>query len=231
MTSKVKIILFVFIGLGILGMIAYGYFSSIKLENHKELSVNTNIDGFIYDEAKDTIDVEEEDLDGDEAEMEEDDYEVYEEDGGWDDDGAAEPMLVKRNLEEDDDDELEELYDNKKPPMVKTMEKTEPEPKIQPKLEKKLPTKSKPVVDTPENSNSGIENYVVIVGSFKSKTNAGKKLKQLEKIGIEGEIIKLKGSDLETVVAGRFSQERLAESFAKELKIEHELSTFVKELN
>ena len=218
MTNKTKIILFVFIGLSILTLIGYGVFSSRKLDEHKEKNVQSNINKYIYDETRDTLDPEaEDDLDDEEAIVEDDDFEVYEEDGGWEEEETSENKSSKPI----GDGELEELYDNKPKPKP-TETKIVTKPKIDTKPEKTI------TPDNPMPSTSG--NFLVVVGSFKSKRNAGKKMKQLEKAGIKGEIRQFNNSKIYSVVAGRFTTEADAEILIEELKKEHGLKAFAKEM-
>lgn len=205
MTKNTKIILIVMLGLGIIALVAYGLISSKKIEADRVESVDSNIDAHLYDESKDTLpeENEEDDLDGDEAIVEDDDFEVYEEDGGWEEDKPGEvATTTTRDRANRDDDELEELYDNTKPPV-----------KAEPIKEEIKPVK------TPEPATAATEgDYLVIAGSFKSKRNARKKVKALEKEGFTGTILQLKNSKLQTVVAGRFATEKEAEALVKEIK-------------
>ena len=230
MTNKIKIILFIFIGLAILAIIGYGVLSSKKLDEHKEKKVQSNINEYIYDEARDTIDPEEEeeDLDGEEAVVEDDDFEVFEEDDGWEDTDLEEEQVEKEpesvTNKYQRDDELEELYDNRKPKPTeaKPIEaKTITKPKVETQPEKT--TASNPSVPF-----SGSDNFLVVVGSFRSKANAGKKLKELEKTGIKGEILQPDDSKIHVVIAGRFATEADAEALVTELKEEHGLKAFAK---
>jgi len=209
-----------------LSLVLYGLFYSKKLDNHKETSVESNINDYLYDEATDTLDLvedENEDLDGDEAEEEDDDYEVYEEEDNWGDEGedlasntSEEKTMndTKTKPIDQSDDDLEELYDNSKPAEIEA-----------PKVSKVEPVKKEEVKIT---NTSG--KYLVIAGSFGSTRNAEKKIKKLEKAGFSGEIIKLEGSKLKTVVAGRFSSEVEAEELAREVEAEG-LRAIVKKVN
>jgi cell division septation protein DedD len=222
MTKNTKNLLFVLMSLGILVIVAYGYISIKKLDKFKIKEVESNIQDFIYDEAKDTFDLEgdEEDLDGEEAIDEDDDFEVYEEDGLWDNEDEATAENAISN-EAKPDDELEELYDNKpKPEKIKTVAK--------PKIEIQFAPFTPPSTTKVSISNS--EKFLVVVGSFKSRQNARKKNKVLEKAGINGEIVQLEGSSLHMVVAGRYSTEAEAEVLKNELTASHGLKAFVKEL-
>lgn len=219
MTKNTKIILFTIIGVLILALLTYGYISTQKLEQQKIDKVDSNIGDFIYDEASDTLGevAEEDDLDGDEVTDEDDDFETYEEDGGWED--AAEETTkpsgntsAKTKTEKEDD--LEELYD---PSEDKKQAQTKPAPKEE--------TPPKASSETMQKDGS----YLVIVGSFKSKRNARKKLAELEKAGFDGLITQLKNSTLQTVVAGQFKTETAANALARELKKEHDLSAIVRQ--
>ncbi|MFT5167598.1 MAG: cell division septation protein DedD [Saprospiraceae bacterium] len=226
MTNKTKTLLFVFIILGILAIVAYGYFSTKKLDEHKEESVESNIKDFVYDETKDTLDLEEEaeDLDGDEAVVEDDDFEVYEEKGLWDEDNKNQAAPSPATGKTKPDNELEELYDNKpKPAKIKT--KPIPEPTAEAKAVTTITTAT-----TTNTRPTTAGNFLVVVGSFKSKQNAVKKKKVLEKAGVKGEVIQIKGATLHTVIAGRFSTEAEAETFKEELTKEHGLKAFVKKV-
>ncbi len=226
MTKNAKIILFTLIGLSMLGLVLFGLFYSKKLDNNKETAVNSNINDYIYDETKDTLDLveeENEDLDGEEAEKEDDDFEVYDEEDDWgdEDENVAGTKSEKKSSDETkakptntSDDELEELYDNSKPEEKEELEDLKEEPVK---------------ADEPIVTNSSGK-YLVIVGSFGSTRNAEKKIKKLEEAGFTGEIIKLKGSKLKTVIAGRFSTEAEAEDFAKEVEVKG-LRAIVKENN
>jgi len=215
MTKNTKIILFVIIGLGMISLVGYGLFSSKKLATKKETVVNSNIDAYIYDEAKDTLEVEDEDedLDGEEAIIEDDDFEVYEEGGGWEEEKPTQtPTEKATESRETDDDELEELYDNKAEKKEEAIE-SPPPVKKEPKQER--------------TSSEG--KYLVVAGSFKSKRNARKKVKALDKEGFTGTIIQLEDSKLQTVIAGRFSTEVEAEDLMKEIK-DSGLRAIVKEV-
>jgi len=213
MTKNTKIILFTIIGIGILALVIYGVQASQKLDNQKETSVASNIDDFIYDEAKEALKLEEEDkeedLDGEDAVVEDDDFEVYEEDGGWEEE-TTEPEEIsqattKKPRKKIADDELEELYDNR----VDTEEEVVKEEKLSPPEEKEKEVVEKPMAEG---------KFLVVVGSFKSKRNANKKLKALEKEGFQGTVNQLEGSKLQTVIAGRFPTNAEAEALMKKIK-------------
>lgn len=220
MSKNTKIILFLVIGLMMLGLVLYGLFYSKKLDKHKETSVESNINDYLYDEAKDTIDIEEEeiDLDGDEVVDEDEDFEVYEEEVDWGDEYSKSEVAEnnpkserEENVVRNTDGELEELYDNTTPP------KKEP-----------ITVEEAPKVESPSSPNLEEGNYLVIVGSFGSMKNAKRKIKELEKAGFKGEITQLGDSKLHTVIAGRFAKEAAAEAFAQEIK-DKKLKAFVKE--
>ena len=59
MSIKMKALLITCLSIGILALLAYGYISSQKLDAKKEKSVQSNIKDYLYDEAADTLDVDE----------------------------------------------------------------------------------------------------------------------------------------------------------------------------
>ncbi len=221
MNRNTKIILFIILGVIIIALVTYGYIASRKLDKQKIEKVDSNIDQFVYNEAGDTLDEEtpeEEDLDGDEVTDEDSDFEVYEEDNGWDDADETEPETLNepKPATKKEEEGLEELYDPNKEKRKKIIQTKKPRQPI------------KKASDTPSNDIIPEEKYLVVVGSFKSKSNARRKLKTLEAAGFDGIIMQLKDSDLQSVVAGRFKTEAAAESFARELIDEHDVKAIVK---
>ncbi len=221
MNRNTKIILFIILGIVIIALMTYGYIASRKLDEQKIEKVDSNIDQFVYNEAGDTLDEEtpeEEDLDGDEVTDEDSDFEVYEEDSGWDDAEEKEPETLNepKPATKKEEEGLEELYDPNKEKRKKIIQTQKPRQAI------------KKAADTPSNDIIPEEKYLVVVGSFKSKSNARRKLKTLEAAGFDGIIMQLKDSDLQSVVAGRFKTEAAAESFARELIDEHNVKAIVK---
>ncbi len=219
MSKNSRIALYVLIAIAFLALLLYGVLSTKKLDKLEEKTVVSNIDGYIYDETKDSIqealEEELEDLDGEEVTDEDDDFEVYEEDDGWDDEeeeevSPDESEPIANDLREE---KLEELYDNK-------VKKEEPEPDAEIEPAKK---------EVKENTQAE-GNYLVVIGSFKSKRNANKKLKKLKEANVEGSIIQLKGSKLQTAIAGRFENRRDAQKLADKLENEFDLRAIVKKL-
>lgn len=209
MTKPTKNLLLILIILGMLGILAYGYYSIKKLDKMKLQAIETNITDYVYDESADTLYTEDEEGETDEETMTGDDnYEVYEEDGGWDNITAEPPVAESITFKNEEIDEKKELA-------------REP---VKPK------SAPKPTVDTDVNDSSNSGKYLVIVGSYKSKKNAGNKSKSLEKIGLKGEVIQLDNSSLYLVVAGRFSNESDAENLKEKLINEHDYSGFVKHM-
>lgn len=221
MNRNTKIILFIILGIVIIALMTYGYIASRKLDKQKIEKVDSNIDQFVYNEAGDTLDEEtpeEEDLDGDEVIDEDSDFEVYEEDSGWDDAEEKESEIINepKPATKKEEEGLEELYDPNKEKRKKVIQTKKPHQPI------------KKAADTPSNDIIPEEKYLVVVGSFKSKSNARRKLKTLEAVGFDGIIMQLKDSNLQSVVAGRFKTEAAAESFARELIDEHNIKAIVK---
>jgi len=189
MSQSSKIALFIVVSLIAMALLGYGYCASQKLDGEKITDVNSNIKDHIYDEANDTIDDEDDELeDLYEADVvdEDKDFEVYEEKDTWkDSDTNTEIPNSETSVANSDDTPREEI---------------------------KQETVETPPVEF-EN-----RKYSVIVGSFKSKRNANKKLKALEENGFSGEIVQLKGSTLQSVSAGQFDSERDAEGLAKQIE-------------
>lgn len=218
MSRKLRITLFSTIIAAILGLIVYGIIASNRLDEAKIKDIESNISDHLYDPASDTLDLdepEEEDLDGDDAIVEDGDYEVYEEDGGWDDDEQA-PQTVKVDTkimgDPKPDGKLDDLFD--------------PEDQTSPK--KESPKKTKPPVINSQPKKLLKDQFLVIVGTFKSNRNAKKKLRKLEKAGFSGEIQQLNDADLYSVVAGSFPNEADAEDLKDEIKATG-MSAFVKD--
>ena len=73
------------------------------------------------------------------------------------------------------------------------------------------------------------DSFLLISGSYEDETFIISKQAQFERIGLNAEIIQLKGSDYWSLCIGRFSDRKEANSYSQKLKGEFDIKTFIYE--
>lgn len=100
MSNPIKIALITVVTLGIIGLVSYGYISTREIEMNKEAQVKSNISAHLnlreVDEKALEEDPDVEDLDGEEALVEDDDFETYvePEENDWPDEAEVVEQVV-----------------------------------------------------------------------------------------------------------------------------------------
>lgn len=124
---------------------------------------------------------------------------------------------------EDDDIDGDEVVDEDDD--FEVYEEPEPEEEIELVNENTKETIEETVAGNPG------EVYYVIVGTFKSKSNAERKVNQLKDKSIKGFVTQLKNSKLNTVVAGQFQTKKDADQFLSNIKSAHDIQGVVKKVD
>ncbi len=69
--------------------------------------------------------------------------------------------------------------------------------------------------------------YLIIAGSFKSRSNAESKVEQLKKMGVSSEVVRLANSDLFSVCIAKSETEQKANDASSKLLVHHKIKSYV----
>ncbi len=139
---------------------------------------------------------------------------------------------VDSNIVEHLNNDLEELYDNNAEPeedfVENIAEDDDFEEYIEPEEEDwveedTIAETAKPVVKPIDKSLP----FLLIAGSYKSQENADTKVKKMERLGLETEILQFDDSDLFSVCIGRFKTESEAKQSREKFKTDLQVKSYI----
>ncbi len=219
-----RVLDWIFTGLFIIAMVAIIYFVFKGVSSVINGPDNPDTEISMLDDEEEYYDVD--------AKYDNEDEDFYEDDGedlyadeesqtpsGYSDDAIADIMKeITGDLDVVKEDGVSSESVGKEEPVEKKIEES-----VEIKPVKPSPPSPKPesqAVPTKPETDITVYNakYLVLAGSFSSKSNAESHSKKLEKMGYQPEVVNFINSQMHTVVAARYNSRTSAEAAQKQLK-------------